>query len=210
VKFYPGLNRDLVLAGVFLHDIAKTWELSYQTAFGYTDGGQLVGHIVKSAMWVEEKAKSAEQSIGERIPRNLIDVLQHIILSHHGEYEFGSPRLPSTPEAIAVHMIENMDAKLMMSLCATRGEGCASESSWTEYQKAFNGKLYRPDVAPADAPLTDELPPPPIERASPHAGAERSAAPARVEPKPVKPPTASAEPMQISNPLFASNTPRNK
>ena len=59
VKFYPGLNRDLVIAGIFLHDIAKTWELSYDCAFGYTDGGQLVGHIVKSAMWVEQKAKRA-------------------------------------------------------------------------------------------------------------------------------------------------------
>src|SRR5262245_30920885 len=86
-RFYPGLNRDLVLSGVFLHDIAKTWELHYQSAFGYTDGGQLVGHIVKSAMWVEEKARVAEQTLGEKIPRNLIDVLQHIILSHHGDYE---------------------------------------------------------------------------------------------------------------------------
>ena len=57
VKFYPGLNRDLVLAGIFLHDIAKTWELSYDCAFGYTDGGQLVGHIVKSAIWVEQQGE---------------------------------------------------------------------------------------------------------------------------------------------------------
>src|SRR6185295_3084082 len=61
VRFYPGLNRDLVIAGIFLHDIAKTWELCYECAFGYTDGGQLVGHIVKSAMWLEQKARQAEQ-----------------------------------------------------------------------------------------------------------------------------------------------------
>jgi 3'-5' exoribonuclease len=157
VGFYPGLNRDLVLAGVFLHDIAKTWELCYETAFGYTDGGQLVGHIVKSAMWVEEKARSAEQTLNERIPRSLIDVLQHIILAHHGEYEYGSPRTPATPEAIAVHMIENLDAKLMMSLTATRGDGSVAEGNWTEYVKAFGGKLFRPDVAPADAPLFEEI-----------------------------------------------------
>src|SRR5687767_10517453 len=58
--FYPGLNRDLVVAGIFLHDIAKTWELSYECSFGYTDGGQLVGHIVKSIIWVEHKAREAE------------------------------------------------------------------------------------------------------------------------------------------------------
>src|SRR5712691_1630161 len=120
-KFYPGLNRDLVIAGIFLHDIAKTWELTYDCAFGYSDGGQLVGHIVKSAMWVEEKAAVAERTLGEKIPRELIDVLQHIILSHHGMPEHGAARIPSTPEAIAVHIIENMDAKLMMALGATRG-----------------------------------------------------------------------------------------
>src|SRR5204862_4849990 len=90
VKFYPGLSRDLVLAGIFLHDIAKTWELSYECAFAYTDGGQLVGHIVKSALWVEEKAADAEKVLGEKIPRELIDVLQHIILSHHGLPEHGA------------------------------------------------------------------------------------------------------------------------
>jgi 3'-5' exoribonuclease len=148
-KFYPGLNRDLVLAGIFLHDIAKTWELSYDAAFSYTDGGQLIGHIVKSCMWVEDKAKAAGEQLGEPIPRQLIETLQHIILAHHERPEFGSPKTPATPEAIAVHMIENMDAKLMMALGACRGED-SGDGNWTEYMKAFSGKLYRPDVAPAD------------------------------------------------------------
>ncbi len=151
-RFYPGLNRDLVIAGIFLHDIAKTWELCYDCAFGYSDGGQLVGHIVKSAMWVEHKAVAAEAMLGEKIPQELIDVLQHIIISHHGQAEFGAIKPPSTPEAIAVHYIENLDAKLMMSLAATRGSAhFGGEANWTEYMKAFGGRLYRPDVAPADA-----------------------------------------------------------
>ena len=158
-------------------------------------------------MWVEEKSKAAELSLGEKIPRNVIDVLQHIILAHHGEYEFGSPRLPSTPEAIAVHMIENMDAKLMMSLTATRGEG-VPDGSWTEYQKAFNGKLYRPDVAPADAPLTEEIMPEPAVEIAHLAGSERSAAPAPIMSKPQ--PLAEPAKALLSNPLFASNAPRNK
>ncbi|HTW93764.1 MAG TPA: HD domain-containing protein [Tepidisphaeraceae bacterium] len=150
-KFYPALNRDLVVAGIFLHDIAKTWELKYDCAFGYTDGGQLVGHVVKAAMWVEEKAQQASAALGEEIPRPLIDVLQHIVLSHHGLPEFGAARTPSTPEAIAVHVIENLDAKLMMALSTTRGAAMpGSEGNWTEYLKAFNGRLYRPDVAPPD------------------------------------------------------------
>lgn len=193
-KFYPGLNRDLVIAGIFLHDIAKTWELTYDAAFGYSDGGQLVGHVVKSAMWVDEKARVAEKILGEKIPQPLIDVLQHIILSHHGEPEFGAARLPSTPEAIAVHMIENMDAKLTMALAVTRGEAATAgaEGSWTDYIKSLSLRLYRPDVAPADA-----LP------------AEQSAA----SPQPVTPPVPasgaaiSAKPA-ISNPLFESDAKR--
>jgi 3'-5' exoribonuclease len=182
VKFYPGLNRDLLIAGIFLHDIAKTWELCYDCAFGYTDGGQLIGHIVKSAMWVDEKARVASQTLGEKIPQNLIDVLQHIILSHHGETEFGSPKTPATPEAIAVHTIENLDAKLMIALSATRGEGSnGGEGNWTEYMKAFGGRLYRPDVAPADAPEGEMIEPPPTEKSSS---------------------PASAPPMKITNPLF--------
>src|SRR5256714_2940059 len=115
IPFYPGLNRDMVVAGIFLHDIAKTWELCYDCAFGYTDGGQLVGHIVKSAIWVEHKAREAERLLGgEKIPQELVDVLQHIILSHHGEVAdgFGSAPSPATPEAIAVHYIRNLDAQL--------------------------------------------------------------------------------------------------
>ena len=190
--FYPGLNRDLVVAGIFLHDIAKTWELTYDMAFGYSDGGQLVGHIVKAAMWVDEKRKRAETKLGEPVPQALVDVLQHIILSHHGEHAFGSPKLPMTPEAIVVHMVENMDAKLMMALAACRGEG---GGTWTDYQKAFGGRMFRPDVAPADE----------ADGAQGGRG-ERREAP-RVESKPVEPRRGEPEPLAklaITNPLFES------
>src|SRR5687768_8218867 len=196
-KFYPGLNRDVVVAGIFLHDIAKTWELCYDCAFGYTDGGQLVGHIVKSAMWIEHKAKVAEQMLGEPIPQPLIDVLQHIVLSHHGEVSdgFGSARSPSTPEAIAVHYIENLDAKLMMSLGATRSEPAAgAEGNWTEYMKAFSGRLYRPDVAPADAPVVE----PPVEIPTPSTRNGKHE------------PVLDVTNVAITNPLFASVEPRRK
>lgn len=148
--FYPGLNNDLVVAGIFLHDLAKTWELTYETAFGYSDGGQLVGHIVKSAMWVDDKRKKAEGKLGEPIPQSLVDVLQHIILAHHGQHEFGSPKLPATPEALVVHTLENLDAKMMMVLAACRGETVGGSGNWTEYLKMFSGKMFRPDVAPGD------------------------------------------------------------
>ena len=173
VQFYPGLNRDLLLAGIFLHDIAKTWELSYDAAFAYTDSGQLVGHIVKSAIWVEQRAKKAEEVLGEPIPQELIDVLQHIIISHHGLPEHGAVKQPGTPEALAVHIIENMDAKLMIALGACRGDG-AGDGNWTEYVKALGGRLYRPDVAMPSEP---------------------------VEPAAQEPPKGNGK-MQITNPLF--------
>ncbi len=184
VKFYPGLNRDLILAGIFLHDIAKTWELNYDCSFGYTDSGQLIGHIVKSAIWVEQKSKVAEETLGEKIPQPLVDVLQHIILAHHGEHEFGSPKTPATPEALFVHTIENLDAKLMIALAATRGETAAGvEGNWTEYIKAFGGRMYRPDVAPADAPEGE-----PVEG-------------------PVAGKSAQTLKMQLNNPLFETSKP---
>lgn len=202
IPFYAGLNGDLVLAGIFLHDIAKTWELQYNCAFSYTDSGQLVGHIVKSAIWVEHKAREAEAKLGEPIPQALIDVLQHIILAHHGTYEFGSPRVPSTPEAIAVHMIENMDAKLMMSLSATRDPQnlAAAEGNWTEYMKAFSGKLYRPDVAPADEAAEQAA-------ATVAPALDPAAAPSsRPAPTPSQKPatTAPKSPPALNNPLFES------
>jgi 3'-5' exoribonuclease len=212
MPFYPGLNRDLVVAGIFLHDIAKTWELCYDCAFGYTDSGQLVGHIVKSAIWVETKAKEAAEKLGEPIAQPLVDVLQHIILSHHGTYEFGSPRTPSTPEAIAVHTIENLDAKLMMSLGATRNEdGAGAEGNWTEYMKAFSGKLYRPDVAPADdeagaasVPAQNSAPAQPSPMPAQQPAATRQAAPAPAQAGNNKPKPAPT----LSNPLFEAAPPR--
>lgn len=146
-RLYPQLNRDLVVFGIFLHDLAKTWELTYDTCFDYSDGGRLIGHLVKSAMWVEQKARDAETVTGRAIPRDVVDMLQHIILSHHGEHElgFGSAKSPASPEAWAVHMIENLDAKLTMALAACRDEQ-AGGGRWTDHHKALGGRLFRPDV----------------------------------------------------------------
>jgi 3'-5' exoribonuclease len=197
-KFYPKLNRDLVVAGIFLHDLAKTWELSYENAFSYTDGGQLVGHIVKGAIWVEKKAQDAEKILGEPIPPALINVVQHIILSHHGEPEFGAARIPSTPEAIAVHVIENLDAKLMPALGMTRGEIGTAESNWTDWQKSFNGRLFRPDVAPADVVADDPDP------GNAPAAAVQPPSPSPAVVGNTSPAGQAAGKMKITNPLFES------
>jgi len=195
--FYPGLNRDLVLVGVFLHDIAKTWELTYAAGFGYSDGGHLVGHVVKSAVWVEDYARRAGDALGEPVPGELVDVLQHIILSHHGQPEFGAARLPCTPEAIAVHLIDNVDAKLTMSLAATRDAAGTDGGSFTDFNKALGTRLYRPDVAPPHDPARDGPPMTPPLTDPTHPPPARTPDAAVVAPPPQPPPK-----VELSNPLF--------
>jgi 3'-5' exoribonuclease len=141
---YPDIDQDLVLAGLFLHDIAKTVELSYGTGFDYTDEGRLIGHVVKGTIWIDHKAKAAEAKLGEKIRGDLLMVLEHIVLSHHGEPEFGAAVCPKTPEAILVNLIDNLDAKTQMALDAVAAP--SEDNTWTEFQKAFGTKLYRPSI----------------------------------------------------------------
>ena len=140
LPLYPNVNADLVLAGIFLHDIGKTEELSYDMAFAYTDSGQLIGHIVKSIMMVNRKV-DALRTRGTQIEQEIVDSLGHIILSHHGEYEFGSPKLPAMPEAFMVYYIDDMDAKLNMVESAIDEE--QSDANWTGWQNALQTRLYR-------------------------------------------------------------------
>ncbi|WP_238976170.1 3'-5' exoribonuclease YhaM family protein [Leptospirillum ferriphilum] len=102
-----GLNRDLLLLGLFLHDIGKCWEISSRPGFSYTDEGRLVGHMY---LGCEKVAQVARQIEG--FPETYLRVLQHFILSHHGEMAYGSPVLPSTPEAMAVHFLDNLSGQV--------------------------------------------------------------------------------------------------
>src|SRR5690606_9312782 len=117
---YPKINRDIMLMGLFLHDIGKTRELSYDGAFAYTPRGLLVGHIVEGAVMLRAKAQQVMRETGQRLPPHAALVLEHIILSHHGEAAFGAVKTPSTPEAVLVSLLDNMDAKTHMALAATR------------------------------------------------------------------------------------------
>src|SRR5206468_9949865 len=108
----PDLDRDLLMTGIFLHDIGKVDELSYDRAFGYTDEGQLVGHLVMGVEMLRDKVEQARDLMGEPFQPELLLRLKHMILSHHGTLKFGSPKVPMTPEAIALHHLDNLDAKL--------------------------------------------------------------------------------------------------
>lgn len=140
LPLYPDLQADLVLAGIFLHDIGKTEELSYDMAFTYTDSGQLIGHISKSLLMIHRKAEALRAS-GTPIAPEILDSLGHVILSHHGAYEFGSPKLPATAEAFMVYYIDDLDAKMDQVTSAIDEE--MSDSNWTAWQNALQTRLYR-------------------------------------------------------------------
>ena len=141
---YPDIDQDMVLAGLFLHDIGKTVELTYAIGFDYSDEGRLVGHVSRGAMWVDQKAAAAGAKLGEALRRDLVMGLTHIVLSHHGVPEFGAAVLPKTPEAILVNLIDNLDAKTQMALDAVAAP--SEDETWTEFHKAFGTKLYRPSI----------------------------------------------------------------
>ena len=148
LPMYENLNRDLVLMGLFLHDLGKTAELTWEKGFDYTTDGNLIGHVVRGAIWLQVKAAIAAKQSGHRLPSDALRVLQHIILSHHGEPEYGAAKLPSTPEAIFIAILDNLDAKTHMALVNARpdqGPAVGSRGDFTDKLWALGTRLYRPD-----------------------------------------------------------------
>jgi 3'-5' exoribonuclease len=142
---YRDLNRDLVLAGVLLHDLGKTAELTYQRSFGYSDAGNLIGHISLEAEWINRAVARIPD-----FPEPLRLLVLHIVLSHHGRLEFGSPVVPKTPEALLVHYLDDLDGKLEAMFRGIRED--AGGGNWTPYSKSLDRmlcKLRWPPAAPA-------------------------------------------------------------
>jgi len=139
---YPRLDRDLMLLGALLHDASKVDELSYDREFAYTDEGQLVGHVVMAVSLLENKIREAERLAGEPFPREIALRLKHLIVSHHGEYEFGSPKLPMTLEAIALYCLDNLDAKIAAFTQLLRDDPNV-DSPWTNFNANLGRKLYK-------------------------------------------------------------------
>jgi len=142
VDLYPELDRDLLLTGIFLHDIGKVSELSYDRAFAYSDEGQLVGHLVMGVEMLRDKVEQSADLTGEPFPNELLLRLKHMIVSHHGTHEFGSPKLPMTLEAIALHYLDNLDAKIHTFSREIRDDPCR-ESSWTPFQQNLGRRLFK-------------------------------------------------------------------
>ena len=139
---YPAVDFDLVQAGIFLHDLGKVREMDFETAFVYTDEGQLLGHMSIAVEMVTEKKADVERMMNEPFPRELELRIKHMILSHHGSYAHGSPRLPMTPEAAVLHQIDNLDAKAY-EFVHTIEDDPNGESHWTPYLPRIERKLYK-------------------------------------------------------------------
>lgn len=135
---YPEVNRDFLLAGAVLHDVGKVYELSFDRSLGYTTEGQLVGHIV---MAVEIIGKKTAAIPG--FPEELATLLKHLILSHHGRYEFGSPKLPMFREAVLFSFLDDLDSK--MGAMRSMLDSDRGEPGWTERGGALDRRLLRVD-----------------------------------------------------------------
>jgi 3'-5' exoribonuclease len=139
---YPDLDRDLLTAGIFLHDIGKVRELTFDRAFAYTDEGQLLGHLVIGVEMLSDKVRQVPDLTGEPFPHELLLRLKHLIVSHHGTLEFGSPRVPMTPEAIALHHLDNFDAKLHVFTRDIR-EDRKNATAWTPFNQSLQRRLFK-------------------------------------------------------------------
>ncbi len=140
---YAAINRDLALTGAMLHDIGKIYELSFERGFDYTDEGRLIGHIVLGMELISEKIKL----ISDFVPQKAL-LVKHLILSHHGQLEFGSPKRPKIPEALLLSYADDLDAK-MADFTQFIAKEKRPETNWTGYHRLFNRYLYTGALADA-------------------------------------------------------------
>lgn len=139
---YPQIDRNLLLMGAFLHDLGKVDELCYERALSYSDEGQLIGHLVMAVSTLEKKVAEAEKLSGEAIPQETVLRLKHMIVSHHGEYGYGSPKLPMTLEAVALYCLDNLDAKVNSFQALLRDDPNV-DSPWTAFYPNIDRKLFK-------------------------------------------------------------------
>ena len=135
VENYNGVDVDLLLMGGFLHDIGKVYEFSYERAVEYTDAGQLLGHLVMEVEMVDQKIANIPE-----FPPELAMLVKHMLVSHHGAYEFGSPKLPQTLEAVMLHSLDDLDGKIQAIQSLPDKE---PGSKWTAFHRAYGRSFYR-------------------------------------------------------------------
>jgi len=143
--FYPEVDEDLLSIGVLFHDIGKVDELSVDKGLAYSDEGQLLGHLVSGVSIFDRVAAEAEKLSGQPFPAELSLRIRHMIVSHHGKLEFGSPKVPMTPEALALHYLDSLDAH-MHGFQRLIADDANADSNWTSYSPQFGRKIYKGGV----------------------------------------------------------------
>lgn len=137
MPLYPVLHRDLLIAGALLHDVGKVREMTYLRSFDYTDEGKLLGHISIGVEMIHDKISRLEG-----FPVELAMLLKHMILSHHGQYEFGSPKRPKTIEATVLNYLDDLDSKINGIRTHMRKE-LVNQSRWTGYHRLYDRYYYK-------------------------------------------------------------------
>ena len=185
---YDDIDRELLLSGVLLHDVGKLYELKADRSFDYTDAGRLIGHIAIGTAWLNERCDRIDG-----FPRRLKALLLHMVVSHHGQLEFGSPEVPQFPEALALHYIDDLDSKLECMREARRAT--APGEVWSEFHRRLGRFVLDPQAFLNEEAAVGKLvsvpepvPPPPATMAAPPPAAAESRAP--VPDPPPDPPVA--------------------
>lgn len=142
---YAQLDVEMLLVGVFLHDLGKLDELTYDGDLGYSDPGQMLGHLVQGAIELERRALQVQRETGQAIPDEVLWRLQHMIVSHHGQLDHGSPKVPMTIEAIVLHYLDDMDAKVNAATELIEADR-NTDSQWTAFHPVMGRKLYKPSA----------------------------------------------------------------
>ncbi|ACH38683.1 3'-to-5' exonuclease YhaM [Citrifermentans bemidjiense Bem] len=179
VPLYPGLNRDLLVAGALLHDVGKVREMTYLRCFDYSDEGKLIGHITIGAEMLHERITALPG-----FPAELAMLLKHMILSHHGQYEYGSPKRPKTLEATILNYLDDLDSKINGIRTHIRKEP-DNPSRWTSYHRLYDRYFFKENCLPEE-----EL------ELSPAAGLEPSELMPQTVEAPVPVPSPSSAPEQ--------------